>query len=142
MGWRLITDADLRFPQDGDCESVAEVTVRPSEKRAGPLAGSRGPHAFWPPNWGWRKPLATRFPSLRVVRVMHITYGDKAVFVDDETAGVLFDYAAFLADSGRADTVDLNAVGPDGHTVVVTYLLDQGLYPGKRVRRRDSPYSG
>jgi len=39
---------------------------------------------------------------------------------------VLFEYAGRLADTGRADTVSINAVGPDGHEVVVTYLLDHG----------------
>jgi hypothetical protein len=58
--------------------------------------------------------------------MMHVTYGEKAVFMDDEVAEVLFDYAARLADAGRADTVTLNAVGPDGHKVRATYLLNQG----------------
>jgi hypothetical protein len=56
----------------------------------------------------------------------HITYGDKSTFMTDEAADTLLAYAAALADHGRADTVELRTVGPDGNEVTATYLLDAG----------------
>ena len=56
----------------------------------------------------------------------HLSFSDKTVFVGDAAASALLAYAARLADSGRADTVDLNVIGPDGHLVVATFLLDPG----------------
>jgi hypothetical protein len=56
----------------------------------------------------------------------HITYGDKSTFLTDETADTLLEYASVLADKGRADTVELRAVGPDGNEVTVSFLLDAG----------------
>ena len=48
------------------------------------------------------------------------------MFVGDAAAAALLEYASRLADAGRADTVELNTVGPDGHSVTATFLLDQG----------------
>lgn len=56
----------------------------------------------------------------------HITYGDKTVFLNDDAADILLEYASVLADKGRADTVELQAMGPDGNEVTVTFLLDSG----------------
>jgi hypothetical protein len=56
----------------------------------------------------------------------HLTFGDKALFVGDAAADTLLEYAARLADAGRADTVELEAIGPDGHSVTATFLLDPG----------------
>jgi hypothetical protein len=56
----------------------------------------------------------------------HVTFGDKPLFVGDDAAEALTAYAATLADHQRADTVTLNAIGPDGHTVEATFVLDQG----------------
>ena len=47
-------------------------------------------------------------------------------FVGDRAASTLLEYASRLADSGHADTVELNALGPDGHSVTAMFLLDQG----------------
>lgn len=57
----------------------------------------------------------------------HITYGEKTIFLTDETADALLEYAAVLADHKRADTVELEAVGPDGNEVTVSFLLDAGI---------------
>jgi hypothetical protein len=54
----------------------------------------------------------------------HITVGDKSLLVGDEEADLLVDYAAALANSGRADTVRLSAIGTDGNSVVANFLLD------------------
>ena len=56
----------------------------------------------------------------------HITYGEKSTFLTDEAADALLEYASVLADKGRADTVELRAVGPDGNEVTVSFLLDAG----------------
>jgi len=56
----------------------------------------------------------------------HITFATKSLFVDDEAADTLLEYAALLAQSGDADTVELNAINADGNQVVATFLLDSG----------------
>lgn len=56
----------------------------------------------------------------------HLTFGDKTLFLGDAAATTLMEYAARLADAGRADTIELNVIGPDGHLVVATFLLDRG----------------
>lgn len=61
-----------------------------------------------------------------VQNMKHITYGDKTIFLTDESADTLLEYAAVLADQSRADTVELKAVGPDGNEVTVSILLDAG----------------
>ena len=61
-----------------------------------------------------------------VVGMKHLTFGEKTLFVDDAAAATLLEYAARLADAGRADTVELAAIGPDGHSVTAAFLLDAG----------------
>jgi hypothetical protein len=56
----------------------------------------------------------------------HLTYADRTTFMTDEAADALLEYASVLADHGCADTVELEAIGPDGNEVTVTYLLDTG----------------
>ena len=56
----------------------------------------------------------------------HVTFGDKALFVGDEAADSLTAYAAVLSEHGHADTVVLSAIGPDGHAVEATFVLDSG----------------
>jgi hypothetical protein len=56
----------------------------------------------------------------------HITFASKSLFVDDDAADTLLEYAALLAQSGDADTVELNAINADGNEVVATFLLDSG----------------
>ena len=54
----------------------------------------------------------------------HISYADKAVFVDDETADLLLDYAGLLAAQRTGDTVTVRAIGQDGNEVDVTFVLN------------------
>ena len=54
----------------------------------------------------------------------HVNYGDKSLFVDDETANLLIAYTVDLAESGDTDTVDVNAVSADGNRVVVSFILN------------------
>lgn len=53
----------------------------------------------------------------------HVTYADKSVLMGDDAADVLLEYARLLADSGRADSVTLQAITPDGNTVDTSFLL-------------------
>jgi hypothetical protein len=56
----------------------------------------------------------------------HVTFADKSLLMSDEAADLLLEYAALLANHGKADTVRLRAVGPDGNEVEATFLLDAG----------------
>ncbi|GAA0964022.1 hypothetical protein [Frigoribacterium faeni] len=56
----------------------------------------------------------------------HITFASKSLLVGDDAADTLLEYAALLAQSGQADTVELNAINADGNAVVATFLLDAG----------------
>jgi hypothetical protein len=53
----------------------------------------------------------------------HVTYAEKSLLVGDEAADVLLEYAAVLARTGEADTVELMALGAEGNDVVATFLL-------------------
>ena len=56
----------------------------------------------------------------------HVTYSDKSLLVGDIAADLLMRYAAALANTNGADTVDIRAIGSDGADVVATFLLDAG----------------
>ncbi|WP_108251075.1 hypothetical protein [Planctomonas deserti] len=56
----------------------------------------------------------------------HLTYADKNLLVGDEVADLLLQYAARLASSGVADTVDVHAISSDGDEVTATFLLGEG----------------
>ena len=56
----------------------------------------------------------------------HVTFADKSLLMDDETADALVRYAAVLASHGQADDVEVNAYGSDGDSVMATMLLSQG----------------
>jgi hypothetical protein len=58
--------------------------------------------------------------------VKHVTFADKSLLVDDETADVLLEYAAVLARDGDADNVTIHAFSDDGQEVEATMLLDAG----------------
>jgi hypothetical protein len=54
----------------------------------------------------------------------HVMYGDKAVFLDDELAEAVLDYARALGESGHADVVTVPAVTADGNLVETSFLLN------------------
>ncbi|MFE5410101.1 hypothetical protein [Microbacterium sp. NPDC056569] len=54
----------------------------------------------------------------------HVTYADKALFLDDEAADWLMEYARALGLSGLTDTITLHAIGLDGNEVDATFLLN------------------
>jgi len=56
----------------------------------------------------------------------HLTMADKSLLVGDQTADLLMEYAALLARQGSADTIEVQAIGDDGDTVTVTFLLNSG----------------
>lgn len=53
----------------------------------------------------------------------HVTYSDKSLFVDDELAELLIEYAKVVAQTGGSDAVAVPAVGSDGNVVEASFLL-------------------
>jgi hypothetical protein len=56
----------------------------------------------------------------------HVTFAEKSLLVDDETADTLLEYAAALARRREADAVEIHAFSSDGDEVTATLLLDAG----------------
>ena len=56
----------------------------------------------------------------------HVTYAEKSLLVGNEAADVLLEYAAVVARTGSADTVNVMALGAEGNDVVATFLLGAG----------------
>lgn len=54
----------------------------------------------------------------------HVTYADKALFIDDESADWLMEYARALGSAGLVDTVTLRGIGMDGNEIEATFLLN------------------
>ncbi len=54
----------------------------------------------------------------------HLSFADKTVFVGDEAADLLVEYAALLGATQSADSVRLRAVGQDGNEVEVDFVLN------------------
>ena len=54
----------------------------------------------------------------------HVTYAEKAVFLDDESADWLMEYARALALAGSTDSITLHAISLDGNEVDATFLLN------------------
>ena len=53
----------------------------------------------------------------------HLTFADKSLFIDDESAAALLEYARLVSSAGASETVTLRAVGMDGNAAEVTLLL-------------------
>jgi hypothetical protein len=54
----------------------------------------------------------------------HVSYADKSLFMGDDAADTLLEYARLVADNERADTVTLRSISTDGNTVEASFLLD------------------
>ena len=54
----------------------------------------------------------------------HLSYADKTVFLDDETADLLLEYTGLLAAERGGDTVTVRAVAQDGNEVDLTVVLN------------------
>jgi len=52
-----------------------------------------------------------------------VTYSEKSLFVEDELAELLIEYAKVLAQCGESDTVEVPAIGADGNVVEAVFLL-------------------
>lgn len=55
-----------------------------------------------------------------------ITYAERELFVGDDAADLLLEYAAALSKALRADVVQLRAFDADGDEVEVRFLLNAG----------------
>jgi hypothetical protein len=56
----------------------------------------------------------------------HMTFAEKSLLLDDETADALVEYAALLVQHNTGDTVDVHAFGADGDEVDAKLLLSSG----------------
>jgi hypothetical protein len=56
----------------------------------------------------------------------HIMYAEKTLMIGDEAADLTVEYAALLANHGKADTVTLHALDADGDMIDATMLLNSG----------------
>ncbi|WP_203582358.1 hypothetical protein [Microbacterium hibisci] len=54
----------------------------------------------------------------------HVTYAERALFLDDDSADWLMEYARALGSAGLTDTVTLRAIGTDGNEMEATFLLN------------------
>lgn len=54
----------------------------------------------------------------------HVTYADKALFVDNDAADWLMEYARALGVASGSDTVTLRAISSDGNEIEATILLN------------------
>ena len=54
----------------------------------------------------------------------HVTYGEKAHFLDDDAAMTLIAYASALGNAAASDTVTVSAVDDHGNSVDATFLLN------------------
>ena len=61
---------------------------------------------------------------LYVPAMKHLTFAEKSLLVTDDAADLLLEYARVLAQHSAVDTVKIQAVGPDGNTVEVSFLLN------------------
>jgi hypothetical protein len=73
-----------------------------------------------------RKPLSACGRRRYRAYVKHVTFADKSILVDDQTADVILEYAALLARAGDADNVTIHGFNSDGQEVEATMLLDAG----------------
>ena len=55
-----------------------------------------------------------------------VTYSGTPLLIGDEAADLLIRFAASLANLGRADVVVVKALGAQGESIDVTFLLDAG----------------
>ena len=70
----------------------------------------------------------------------HVTYSQKSLFLGDEAADLLIEYARLVAKSQTSDTVTVPAVGSDGNQVRATFLLTTSTII--MVESTDSDFAG
>ena len=69
-------------------------------------------------------PTTRRTTAAYCARMKHVSYADKSLFMGDDAADTLLEYARLVADNNRADTVTLRSISTDGNTVEASFLLD------------------
>ena len=69
-------------------------------------------------------PETRRIAAAYCARMKHVSYADKSLFMGDDAADTLLEYARLVADNERADTVTLRSISTDGNTVEASFLLD------------------
>ena len=55
----------------------------------------------------------------------HVHYAGSSLFMHDDTANALIDYARILSEHRTADAVTVPATNAEGHRVTVTMLLNE-----------------
>jgi hypothetical protein len=55
--------------------------------------------------------------------VKEVTFACKSLFIGDDVAAALVEYARLLADTSGADSITMRALDPAGHVVDATFLL-------------------
>lgn len=56
----------------------------------------------------------------------HLRFGTKSLFVGDDAADALVDYAALVAQLRTGDRVDLRGFSAEGNRITTTFLLNSG----------------
>lgn len=69
-------------------------------------------------------PTTRRTTAAYCACMKHVSYADKSLFMGDDAADTLLEYARLVADNERADTVTLKSISTDGNTVEASFLLD------------------
>jgi len=59
-------------------------------------------------------------------RMKHLQFGAKSLFVGDEAADLLIDYAAQVAQLKTGDRVDLRGFSSEGNGITTSFLLNGG----------------
>lgn len=54
----------------------------------------------------------------------HVTFAEKSLFMGDDAADTLLEYARLIASTGGADSVTLRAISGDGNAVEASFLLN------------------
>jgi hypothetical protein len=56
--------------------------------------------------------------------VKHVVFAEKSLLMGDDAADLLLEYARLLGETSHVDTVSIRAIGSDGNTVDVGFLLN------------------
>lgn len=113
----------------------------PSISGPGPRAPGPGPRTTDRTRPVPAQALADPISALYGSRVKHLVYGQKTLFIDDEAADLLIDFAAHLAQLRTGGRVDVRGYSSDGNEVVTTFLLNSGssLAAETTTLRADAP---
>jgi len=54
----------------------------------------------------------------------HVSFGDKSLFMGDDAAEALLEYARLISEAATADSVTVSCISHDGNTVEASFLLN------------------